>query len=149
QSWGHRQAIRGPFLVIPYVLRFEEKGKAPREETYYRYVLPARFSADGTLDVEVRRRGIFDVPLYVAHVELGGTFRLPDRSTFPPEAVAIRWDQATLALAVSDPRSIREAVTFAWGDRSIPVDAGLGPFDPYDAGLSAALGLPSSPVIGA
>src|SRR5262249_33436717 len=108
-SWGHRQEIRGPFLVVPYVLRVEEKDKE-RAETYYRYILPASFSGDGTLDVEVRRRGIFDVPLYVAHLVLGGTFRLPDRSAFPPETAVIRWDQATLALVASDLKSIREAV---------------------------------------
>jgi inner membrane protein len=147
QTWGHRQEIRGPFLVVPYVLRVEEKGKEPREETYHRYLLPATLAAEAALDTEVRRRGIFDVPLYVAHVSLTGSFRLQDRSLFPSETVAIRWEEATLALALSDPKSIRDGVTLTSGDRALAVEPGLGSFDTYDAGFSAALGLSASPAL--
>lgn len=145
QTWGHRQEIRGPFLVVPYVLRVEEKGKEAREETHHRTILPVTLSAEAKLDTEVRRRGIFDVPLYVAHVALTGAFRLQERSSFPPETVAVRWEDATIAISLSDPKSIRDGVTLTSEERALAVEPGLGPFDTYDAGFSAALPLPATP----
>src|SRR5262249_22606321 len=136
RTWGKRQIVRGPILVVPYVRRWTEKvtddkqtKSIEREASGVRYVLPDTLAVDGTLATEVRRRGIFDVPLYVARIGLRGVIRLPDRSAFPDDTAVIQWDRMTLDLGLSDPRALRENVMLEWGDASIGLEAGVGAAD--------------------
>lgn len=141
RTWGGRQIVAGPFLVIPYLRRVETGSGGTREvlETVEeRYVLPQTLDVQGALATETRRRGIFDVPLYVAKLSLAGTFRLPPRTDFPPDTAEVRWEQASLALALGDPRAIRDDVVLQWqGQRLDDVRPGLANLDLYQAGLHA------------
>jgi inner membrane protein len=146
RTWGRRQIVRGPFLVVPYVRRWTEKvtddkqtKSIEREENGRRYVLPETLVVDGALATEVRRRGIFDVPLYVARIGLRGAIRLPERSAFPDDTAVIQWDRMTLAFGLSDPRALRENVTLEWGDASTALEAGVGAADVIDSGVHAVL----------
>lgn len=147
-TWGKRQIVRGPFLVVPYVRRWPEKvreGKVEktviREAAGRRYVLPESLDVVGSLATEVRRRGIFDVPLYVAHLALRGTIRLPDASVFPADTAVIQWDRMTLALGVSDPRAIRENPALEWAERQSPLEPGAGAVDLLDAAVHGIVGV--------
>ena len=144
RTWGHRQEVRGPFLVVPYVMRIEEPGRPVREEWSARYLLPSTLTVDGALDATVRRRGIFDVPLYVGTLSVQGSFQLPEASAFPAEATVVQWDHALLAVAISDPKSIRENVTLDWDGHTIGLEPGLVGFNMYETGLSARLPLDAS-----
>ncbi|MCI0636604.1 MAG: cell envelope integrity protein CreD, partial [Actinobacteria bacterium] len=142
RTWGKRQIVRGPFLVVPYLRRWTEKvreGKATktvvREAPGRRYVLPENLAVDGRLVTEVRRRGIFDVPLYVARLGLRGAVRLPDASVFPKDTAVIQWDRMTLAVGVSDPRAIRENPTLEWAGGATALEPGGGAVDLLDAAI--------------
>jgi inner membrane protein len=146
-TWGKRQIVRGPLLVVPYLRRWPEKvteglteKTVIREATGYRYVLPEDLGVKGSLATEVRRRGIFDVPLYVARLGLRGTIRLPEASAFPADTAVIHWDRTTLALGVSDPRAIRENPTLEWGERQSPLEPGGGAVHLLDAAVHSVVG---------
>jgi inner membrane protein len=152
KTWGGRQIVRGPFLTVPYVRRYVEQPKKRdekpivREEVEERHLMPETLGVDGDLRTEVRRRGIFDVPLYVARLELRGTFRLPAPSELPANMSAIRWDQTSLALGTSDPRAIRENVVLTWGATSVPLRPGPGDLDDLvDQGLHAIVPVGTDP----
>ncbi len=151
KTWGGRQVVRGPFLVVPYVRRWvdepntREAKPTVREETEYLYVLPTALTIDGNVDAEVRRRGIFDVPLYVARLTLGGSFRLPQPNELPSNTVAIRWDQTTLVLGLSDPRAIRDTAALEWNGARVPVEPGTGRMALFDRGLNAAVPIGVTP----
>src|SRR5262245_39578688 len=143
-TWGGRQTLHGPFLIVPYLRRWTEKtDNAPektvtREVEGHRYVLPESLTIDGDLATEVRRRGIFDVPLYVARVTFAGSFRLPAMEAFPPDTAAVHWDRAELALGIADPRAIRDS-TLRWREDAVPVRPGTGALDLTSTGVSAAI----------
>jgi len=142
RTWGGRQIVAGPFLVIPYARRVETGSGEEREffeVLEERYVLPQNLAVEGVLATETRRRGIFDVPLYVARMSLSGSFRLPSRTEFPADTAEVRWGQATLAVALGDPKAIRDDVVLLWsGQRLDDVRPGLGGLGLYDAGLHAS-----------
>jgi inner membrane protein len=147
-TWGKRQIVRGPFLVVPYLRRWSEKVTEDkvektviREAAGRRYVLPESLDVEGSLATEVRRRGIFDVPLYVARLALHGAIRIPDTADFPTDTVAIGWDRMTLALGLSDPRAIRENPTLEWAEQQSPLEPGAGAVDLLDAAVHGIVGV--------
>jgi inner membrane protein len=144
KAWGGRQTLYGPFVIVPYLRRWAEKADSGAEMTVMRemecqrYVLPEKLTVDGQLATEVRRRGIFDVPLFVAGVALAGWFRLPAMDTFPPDTAAVHWERAELALGIADPRAIRDS-SLMWREQAVPVRPGSGALDLMSTGVSAAV----------
>lgn len=156
KTWGGRQVVRGPFLVVPYVRRWSERvseGKVEktvvREAAGRRYVLPESLDVEGSLATEVRRRGIFDVPLYVANLALRGEIALPETSDFPEDTAIIHWDRMTLALGVSDPRAIRENPTLQWAERDTVLEPGAGAASILDAAVHGVVGMAPAAAPGA
>ncbi len=148
-SWGRRQIVRGPILVVPYVRRFVDPpttkdGKETiREETEQRYVLPETLTVDGDIAPKLRHRGLFDVPLYVARLSLAGTIRLPRTSDFPSNTIAIAWDKATLAVGLSDPRAIRDTAVLEWNGQPVAPEPGVDGVSLLDKGFRATVAVPA------
>jgi inner membrane protein involved in colicin E2 resistance len=91
----------------------------------------------GSLVTEKRWRGFFAVPVYVGQLGLTGKSRVPTADDFP-EGSAVRWDQASLSLAIGDPKALRDVVPLDWGVRSIRMQPGVdwytfGPASPSQA----------------
>lgn len=74
RSWGGRQLIGGPILVVPYKIvrvdpygdRFEKDGDA--------FFLPENLSIDVGLVPEIRYRGIHEIPVFTAKTRISGEF---------------------------------------------------------------------------
>ncbi len=81
QGWGREQTIVGPVLVVPYVRRWTEETKSGqnrvRMSEHEATFLPENLDLSGTLETEVRNRGIFSVPVYRASLDIKGRFRRP------------------------------------------------------------------------
>jgi inner membrane protein len=121
RTWGSAQEIFGPILTVPSVHRWKDKDGQHELTTLHRF-LPRSLSIRGRVETQVRRRGIFDVPLYEAKLHLEASFVVPEN----PEAV---WKDATLSLGVGDPKAIRATSGLAWepgpGDATLPIESGL------------------------
>ena len=95
------------------------------------YILPDELDIVSDSQVQVLARGIYRIPVYNARVHISGRFALP--ADFPRSDVEFLWDQAVIALPISDARSIREPVRFMAGGASASFRpggtrvAGLGP----------------------
>ncbi len=143
-SWGREQVVAGPFLAVPYVHRWTEEvdGKTrSRSELRHAVFLPDELAIRGRIEGEVRRRGIFDVPLYRATLEVTGSVSRPDLAAWArPEDV--RWDQSELFLGVSDVRAIQERVALSWNSESLDFQPGTGEFGGGRTGIFAPLGSP-------
>ena len=67
-KWGGKQAIAGPVLVVPYTRRWTETNRdgtqSVRTETRYANFLPDTLATRGIVTTEIRKRGIFSVPVY-------------------------------------------------------------------------------------
>ncbi|MDA0339760.1 MAG: inner membrane CreD family protein [Proteobacteria bacterium] len=147
KSWGREQTISGPFLVIPYTMpmhmqgRYEDDGTTRhqlRETTRMLVVAPDTLSLDGSLDVETRKRGIYEARLYRSDIALDATFTLPTASAFAPNTISIHWEKAHLALGITDLRGIR-AINLSAGEKTLEMEPGLGTPNQRLTGLHAAL----------
>jgi len=121
----------GPILTIPVVHRWTDEKQQPREDTTLHRFLPRALKLHGRVDTEVRRRGIFDVPLYTARLHVEATFALPETAEIAPHGGEVAWKSAVLAYGISDPRAIRAVSGLAW-------EPGAGD-DLLGAGLHVAL----------
>jgi inner membrane protein len=100
-KWGREQSIVGPVLVVPYVARWTEEEEKSGKKTVRTAIrsasfLPEDLRVDGRLESEVRRRGIFEIPVYRLELQVKGRFLPPDFSDWDVGAEDILWDRTEL-----------------------------------------------------
>ncbi len=119
QSWGRAQTIGGPVLVLPYrIINALDYGMTSLDQGYA-VVLPERLEIDGELEPEFRYRGVHEIPVYRASLAIEGSFRITDFDHLGISLDDVRWDEAFVALATTDPRAIQETPDIQLGDRRI------------------------------
>ncbi len=137
-DWGMAQRIHGPYLIVPYTVRVQtlQGDKTVEVQQERRAVfLPDTFRVTGGTTTEVRRRSIYEVTVYSADIGLEGRFARPDISQVEAEPAAVRWQDAIVALGISDVSGLREGVT-------LDVEGGASlPFEP-------SIGIPNNPATG-
>jgi inner membrane protein len=108
RSWGYEQLIAGPVLVVPY--RQTVTNKEGREVLRNRsaYVLPTELTIEAQSEPVIRYRGLHKVPIYTATVKLVGSFPMPDTRKLGLADATPDWDDARVAISVSDARAIAE-----------------------------------------
>ncbi|WP_136636659.1 cell envelope integrity protein CreD [Pseudooceanicola onchidii] len=134
RTWGGEQSIGGPRLMIPVteeVMRditrtvtdlatgrviIDPTTGEPRQETVRRrvtegrapiYVYPVTFDVTVSSETEVRQRGIFSAPVYRARVEVDFDFPAAALAEVDLGAAVIHWDQAEMAVFVSNSNGLR------------------------------------------
>lgn len=122
-AWGREQTVGGPILTLPYRIPYTDDKGIERVRHALAHFLPERLQVRGRLDTQMRYRGIYEVPVYIATLELGGRFSAPDLARLGIAPGDVDWDEAFLSVAVTDARGIEESMTL----RS---DAGDGTFEP-------------------
>jgi inner membrane protein len=120
-GWGGRQSLAGPVLRVPFVTRHMVpgyKGKMVEQvDADAAYFLPRLLHIDGKLDTEMRHRGIFEVPVYVARLRLAGQFDPPDFSAWGVKSEDIDWKHAELAVGVAEPRTLQANAALEWNGK--------------------------------
>lgn len=115
--WGRRQTVTGPILAVPYFYRANVvrsrlvEGKTVQFEEMESvaataYFLPEVLKVDGTVEPEVRRRGIYDAVVYGTALKLTGHF-CPDFGAAEIVASQVEWERAQVLFGVTDLRGIR------------------------------------------
>jgi inner membrane protein len=140
QSWGSRQLIGGPVLVVPYRVvrvnpygdRFEDEGEA--------YFLPQVLSIDVELVPEIRYRGIHEIPVYTARTILSGTFSAIDKTGLAMDGADFDPAAAYFALPVSDARAIRNTPSILAGNVRTSFTAGGARVPGFPTQIVAAAG---------
>ena len=140
-KWGSAQTVTGPALVLPYTVRWTETDAKDKtiahEERRNLVVLPTRLRVKGTIDTTVLARGIFLVPVYKEALTLVGEFdqvRPGDLGIKPADVIR---DHASLAIGISEVRTIQEQVTVAWNGTPVAFLPGTGGFGDVGAGIHA------------
>jgi len=115
--WGRDQVVTGPLLAVPYAFKTQVirpkvvAGKAVQvEETELvaatAYFLPEALTVRGSVQTEVRHRGIYDAVVYGTNLKLAGALQA-DFVAAGIEAERIDWDKAWVLFGVSDLRGVR------------------------------------------
>jgi len=149
---GGQQAVLGPQLVAPYAAP-DDKG-VMRAAGWY-VVSPEHGRAVAQVETSTLHRGIFDVPVYRAVVDLKADFGpLPTTLDLPPGAV-VDWSKAQVVLGFSDLRGAQADVSaiFTEGDHATAlafapspgVRLGNGSSDDGSMPATGAFGLVGAP----
>jgi len=122
ESWGRQQTVAGPVLLIPYdyprtVPYRDVQGVAHTQiitEHDWLYVFPVVSTVHIEKIPEIRRLGLFEVPVYRAALEGTATFPAqPDVSILPKDAT-IKWDEASILIGLSDLARLQGDFSGAW-----------------------------------
>lgn len=148
RTWGGAQQLTGPYLVVPYSVRIEtqEGDKVIQRLLERRAVfLPEELTVTGDAKSGVLHRSIFDVNVYTATLAVAGRFAVSSVADVDPNAISVRWQDATFALALSDVAGLKEAATLAVnGQDTLPFQPSLGVPGANMSGIHAKLaGAPS------
>ncbi len=92
----------------------DEEVVETHSETRYATFLPETLDIAGTIDSEVRYRGIFLIPVYTMSLTVNGRFSQPDFSEWGIEDDDVLWDRAHLSLGISDARAITDQAVLTW-----------------------------------
>jgi inner membrane protein len=115
--WGRAQRVTGPVLAVPYgyktqVVRSKVvNGRAVQVEdtevaTAIAYFLPETLVVTGSVEPELRRRGIYEAVVYTTKLGLTGSF-LPDFTGAGIEPERIDWEKARVLFGVTDLHGVR------------------------------------------
>lgn len=136
-AYGGQQTVRGPYLIVPTetersVQRVSGAISATQTETITRRVILSAetLQIEAVLETELRRRAIYETPVYRADLDFSGAFDTARVAALAPEGSTIRWDLARVVFAVSDLRGMTQDVGFAFADRPAPLE--FEPGSPLD-----------------
>lgn len=143
-KWGNRQFLSGPALVVPYTYRWVETNRdgheLARTEPRFAVFLPDALEIRGTAETEIRKRGIYSVPVYRLDLNLTGKFSRPDFSDLAVEPAAIAWDRAHLVVGIADTRAIQRETAVSWNGKPVSFVPGTGAWPDVEAGIHAVVG---------
>jgi inner membrane protein len=133
---GGTQNLGGPMLLVPYTRTVEftgDQGRTQRRLDRGSIVVFAETgTADATLTVENRRRGIYRAAVYNAATEFEASFRPAAALQGFDPSFRLDWAQARIIMFVSDSRAIRNAAELRFQDGA------TGTFEPVsDLSLAA------------
>jgi len=124
RSWGGEQLIAAPILILPYEY-MDVTQYGSRLITGGRlYVLPEDLDIDVELRPEIRYRGIHKVPIYSSTIRFNGSFSMPGINALKIDTSQIDWDNAHIAIGVSDARAVLKTPQIEIGGQSSSFVAG-------------------------
>lgn len=145
QHWGAQQTVEGPYLIVPYTVKLsktiDNKETITIQERYAIF-LPDKFNVSGDTSTEVRRRAIYKSTVYTAKLKLSGKFARPDFRSVDQNADTIRWQDAFIALGLSDVSGLKESAELVVNNnKHIPFEPSIGLQNTYSSGINAPLNL--------
>lgn len=122
EKWGTNQTIVGPILVVPYNVRIPKSGSTKEKDkwdyiTDYAYFLPDELDSVIDMKTELRKRNIYEIPLYSSKVKVSGKFSSIQSSDFPIDTTYIYWDDVRLVLSVSDLKGLGGEMKLTWSGK--------------------------------
>ena len=117
---GGSQVLGGPMLIVPFTRAVEitdDQGRTQRRLDRGTYVVFAETgTADTTLTVQNRRRGIYRAASYIAETDFDAAFTPAEAVTGVDPSYRFDWSQARIVMFVSDSRAIRNAAELSFAD---------------------------------
>jgi inner membrane protein len=112
-SWGKEQLLYGPMLTLPFVKTFSENG-GWSYDSRYQHLRPETMTVDSHIETQIRYRGIYEVPVYIATVRFNGFFSLAEVDGAEGSDAGLQLDEGVIQIPVNNSRSIKEPIAFVW-----------------------------------
>jgi inner membrane protein len=140
-KWANQQIVAGPILTVPYQYSIiNDEGKLL---TYVKYAhfLPDRLSISCELFPQIRYRGIYQVVLYRAEINLKGNYSSPDFTDLDIESASIIWKDAFLSIGISDMKGINDNIELQWNKDTLIASPGAYLYDAITSGINVKIPL--------
>ena len=148
-TWGQPQVIVGPVLIVPYAKiqkAWREQtvgGKVERVEVNEQvraraFFLPAALKAEGQLTPSRLHRGIYEAAVYDGTITISGSFAPPSFVEWKVEPHQVLWDEAELAISITDLRGARESLEVTIGGQTCTLQPGAK-LEGFTSGLHTPL----------
>lgn len=135
QKWGREQSVVGPILTIPYNHSLKTDDGIYMSKRYAHF-LPEQLMINGSIQPELRYRGIYEVVVYNSNVTMSGNFSavtLNSQGVSPEDYLL---DDAFVSVGISDMAGIKEAITVNWNDDEFAARPGIESSDVLSSGIS-------------
>jgi len=124
EKWGREQTITGPILSLPYEVFTINNGRTFTDNGIASF-LPEILKIDGNIESEIRKRGIYEIPLYNSKLIISGEFKAPDFTELGIDTNSIKWDKAVMNLGITDLKGIKGNVTINFGGKKLNTNPGI------------------------
>lgn len=125
-KWSGSQTLTGPILAIPYsyteTVRSSFGAETTEPKSGYAFFLPEKLEANGIVEPQVRRRGIFDAVVYTSNIKMKATFRNPDFASLNIPEEDVNWSKARLIFGISDLRGLGRTPDVRTGGQSLDTE---------------------------
>ena len=118
-SWGSKQTLVGPIISVPYFSHVKDDKNNLITTTKYAHFLPEDVQIKGSLQPEIRYRGIYKVVVYNSVLSISGDFDTINMSELNIPKKDVLWKDAFLALGISDMKGIKEFIYVDWNGKNI------------------------------
>jgi inner membrane protein len=150
EAWGSGLGAAGPFIAIPGVRTEELRTKTERDgekiekikRPFTLIIAPQKLNIGANFNTEIRKRGIFSVPLFSGDLRFSGSFNPAAAlsSLQPNEEVFL--NQAEFIVFLSNQQGIRKIEKAVWDAKELfflPGNKNLSITDNLNRGIHAAL----------
>lgn len=134
-KWAYSQTINGPVLTIPF--KVVDPAKPLSYSMKNAHFLPEKLFVDGTIEPEIRYRGIYKVVVYNSKMKIKGNFSKLDIEQLNLKADDFLWDEAYISLGINDMRGIKKKINVQWGADLVEMQPGVPSSDVINSGVSA------------
>ncbi len=136
-KWGGSQTIAGPILTIPYKTYKAGKGDKIYEYIHYAHFLPDLLEIQGLINPEIRKRGIYEIPLYNAEINISGKYQMPNFRSLKIDPKDIMWEDAIVTVGIPDMNGIKDIITLKWNDSTHALEPSTSIKDIISSGVSS------------
>ncbi len=140
-KWGKQQTLSGPYIEIPFTEIQTDANNKPVYVKRYAHFLPEQLSVQGNITPAIRHRGIYDIVVYTAQLQVSGIFQAPDFSMLNIPTDRVLWNEAQLALGISDLRGIQERVVLKGLANEKIFNPGISNHEICSSGISTPLNI--------
>jgi inner membrane protein len=138
KSWSLPQTITGPFIIVPYIDTLAKKDKKDDGPSLRHHIfLPQQLNVQAVMHPETRHRGIFQVTVYRADLNMHGKFQAPPHQD-EGSSKTFLWKKAMFVLTLSDLRGIN-ALKLVTNNQEVVLKPGSGEVNSKLPGVHADL----------
>jgi inner membrane protein len=127
EAWGSQLTEAGPFITVPGVRTEQIRSKTERDgekieegkKPFTLIVMPQKLNIKADFTTEIRRRGIFSVPLFSGNLSLSGAFDLAGALASLSSNEELSFSKAELVIVLSSQKGIRKIEKALWNSREL------------------------------
>lgn len=135
-KWGLEQTLSGPIISVPYKIFYEDKKGNTKSSINHFHFLPDMLDIQGSVNPEIRYRGIYKAILYNTELNFKGHFSSPNINQLNIPEENIIWEKAFLSFGITDMRGIKENIQIQFGQNKLSMEPGLFSHDVLKSGIS-------------